>query len=79
MIFVIINVDREPKFSLYYIGAVILEELKLNGNMLTIDYLFEIIRSKVDRNLHVDFLYYSLDWLFLLSLIRLEEDRVVLC
>jgi len=76
---VIVNVDREPKYSLYYIGAVILEELKSNGDAPTIDDLFETIRLKVDRNLYVDFLYYSLDWLFLLSLIRLDEDRVVLC
>ncbi|GFR38221.1 hypothetical protein PRECH8_15170 [Insulibacter thermoxylanivorax] len=75
----IINVDREPKYSLYYIGAVILDELKINGKMMPIEQLFENIRAKIDKNLHVDFLYYALDWLFLVSLIKLDEDRIVLC
>jgi len=47
--------------------------------MMPIEQLFENIRAKIDKNLHVDFLYYALDWLFLVSLIKLDEDRIVLC
>lgn len=78
MIALIINVDREPKYSLYYIGSVIMEELKHNKEMI-IEDLYKNICLEIDANLHIDFLYYSLDWLFLLSLIRVEGNRVVLC
>lgn len=78
MIVLIINVDREPKYSLYYIGSVIIEKLNQNDEMV-IEDLYKSICSEIDANLHIDFLYYSLDWLFLLSLIRVEGNRVVLC
>jgi len=75
---VIINVDREPKYSLYYIGSVILQELKYSEEIL-IDDLYKNTCTKIDANLHIDFLYYSLDWLFLLSLISVKGNRVVRC
>lgn len=78
MILLIINLDREPKYSLYYIGAFIIEELK-NNEIMTIDELYKNIGLKIDAKLHIDFIYYSLDWLYLLSSIRVEGNRVALC
>lgn len=78
MIFLIINRNRNPKYSLYFIGGIVLEELK-KENTIPIEVLLKRIRDKVDKNLHIDFLYYSLDWLFLLSLIRLKRNRIILC
>lgn len=74
----IINLDREPKYSLYYIGAIILEQLKA-ANSLPLESLFDIVRAEIDTDLSIDFVYYTLDWLYLLSLIRLNGDRVGLC
>lgn len=74
----IININREPKYSLYYIGSIILEELERNIS-ISIETLFTKISSRIDENLHIDFLYYSLDWLYILSLVRVEGDRVEQC
>lgn len=74
----IINIDREPKYSLYCIGGITLEELYRSKN-ISIEDLHEKLKHIIDENLHIDFLYYTLDWLYLLSLINIEEDKVVLC
>lgn len=74
----IININREPKYSLYYIGAIILQLLKKN-NTLTIDIIYGKVKNIVDKNLHIDFVYYSLDWLYMLSLIKLDKNKVMLC
>lgn len=74
----IINLDRDPKYSLYYIGSIIIENLK-DKKRLDIEILYKIIRLKVDENLHIDFLYYALDWLYMLSIIYIDESQVILC
>ncbi|PFI68964.1 hypothetical protein COJ57_26575 [Bacillus cereus] len=74
----IINLDRDPKYSLYYIGSIIIENLKAKKR-LDIEILYKIIRLKVDENLHIDFLYYALDWLYMLSIIYIDESQVILC
>lgn len=74
----IINMDREPKYSLYYIGAIILQ-LLMQNNELIIEEIHKQIKIQVDDSLHIDFIYYALDWLFLLSLIRMKGDKIELC
>ena len=41
-----------------------------------IDQKINEIQNQLKRKIHVDFLYYALDWLFLLSLIKIEEGKV---
>lgn len=74
----IINTEREPKYSLFYIGSVILEILNEKDNV-EIDMLYEALKEKIDTNMHIDFLYFSLDWLYILSKIRLEKNKVIRC
>jgi hypothetical protein len=74
----IINVERKPSLSLYYIGGIILQILK-KDKCHTIDNLFEIIKGEIDQDLHIDFYYYALDWLFILSKVRLIKGWVKLC
>ncbi|WP_371932390.1 ABC-three component system middle component 6 [Bacillus sp. WLY-B-L8] len=74
----IINLNREPKYSLYNIGSIIIKQLKDSKNM-DIGVLYSKIRLEIDQNLHIDFLYYALDWLYMLSIIEIDENRVVLC
>ena len=73
----IVNMDRDPKYSLYYIGANILDLLKSNNGNLSIEELYVKLQSMVGKNLQIDFVYYSLDWLYMISLITLKEDRVM--
>lgn len=71
----IVNVEREPELSLYYLGSVLLKILK-SKKVIPIDVLFQEIQNQLKRKIHVDFLYYALDWLFLLSLIKIEEGKI---
>lgn len=74
----IINQDRKPTLSLYYLGGKILEKLNIENN-LHIEPLFNWMKVELKEELHVDFFYYTLDWLYVLSLIKIENGRVVLC
>lgn len=72
----IINMERGPSLSLYYLGAKIIEILSENP-ILLLDDLYESLKKKEKRNIHIDFFYYALDWLFIQSLIELQGRRVI--
>ena len=74
----IINVERDPRYSLYYIGAIIINLLK-DYKTLSIDELYNAVESITGIKVHINFIYYALDWLYLLSLIEMADDKVVLC
>ena len=69
----ILNSQRQPDFSLYYLGGVkILEQVKV----ISIEKLLEESQQHLKKRVHVDFIYYALDWLYLLELVRVEEGKV---
>lgn len=74
----IINPERKPTLSLYYLGSVVLKIL-FEKNNEQIEPLFEFTKEALEQDLHIDFFYYTLDWLYMLSLIKLENGRVSLC
>ena len=74
----IINIEREPKYSLYYLGGIILESL-LDKNSAKIDELYNLCLINVDENLHIDFFYYALDWMYIRSIIKMNDGKVILC
>ena len=71
----IINFEREPIFSLYFLGGVILKILNEKGSEI-LDILYEDLKKSIKRDIHIDFFYYTLDWLFISSLIKLDKGRV---
>lgn len=71
----IINCEREPKLSLYYLGAQVIRILK-ETNSISIDELISMLGELTAEELHVNFVYYTLDWLYLLSLVRVEEEQI---
>lgn len=71
----IVNVEREPNRSLYYLGGILLSILEQRKDMPMEEMLIEV-QQQMNEKIHVDFIYYTLDWLFLLSLIKIEEGRV---
>jgi hypothetical protein len=74
----IINEERNPSISLYYLGSFVLKSLRKENNQ-TLEQLYSSLKNDIDYNLHIDFFYYSLDWLFIISAIKLENGRVCLC
>lgn len=71
----IVNAEREPNLSLYYLGGILLTILKQKKEV-AIEELISEIQEKFEKKIHVDFIYYALDWLFLLSLIEIKEGTV---
>lgn len=71
----IINSDRNPKYSLYHIGA---EALSLLSNITCyqINDLYNDLNHQYNGTLSVDYFYITLDWLFLIDIIRIEENKV---
>ncbi len=71
----IINSEREPDYSLYYLGSILLEILE-NTDVMPIEELLSKTKEQLNREIHIDFLYYALDWLYLLSLVGIREGKV---
>lgn len=71
----IVNNERDPELSLYYLGGIYLNILE-QKKVISIENLFSETQVKLNKKIHIDFLYYALDWLFLLSLIKLKEGKV---
>lgn len=71
----ILNSERSPKDSLYYIGAFLLKILKNEKNEIEIN---ELLRKAKEQNINISLFYYALDWLYLISLIEVKEERIYL-
>lgn len=71
----IVNVEREPRLSLYFLGGILLSIIEQRKIIPLEEMLIEVQR-RINEKVHVDFIYYTLDWLFLLSLIKIEEGSV---
>ena len=46
---------------------------------VTIDDIYKLIKDKIDSDINITYVYYTLDWLFLMSTIRIEGERVFIC
>lgn len=73
----IINEERAPTYSLYYLGAMCLRILQ-EKNCLPVNDLFADFKSVLKEDINVDFFYYALDWLYVISLIDIRDGRVCL-
>lgn len=75
----IINTERNPIFSLYYLGAIVIKILS-SCNSIALDKLYEALNEELYKNhkikIHINFFYYTLDWLFIQSLIKIENRKV---
>ncbi len=71
----IVNVEREPNRSLYYLGGLLLFILK-QKKVMSMEKVLSEVQQHFNEKIHVDFIYYALDWLFLLSLIKIEGGKV---
>ena len=74
----IINIDRRPEYSLFYIGSLIIELLK-KINRATIETIYDKICLETNIDYNINYIYYSLDWLFLMEKINLSGDELILC
>ena len=65
-----------PHNSIYYNGAMVLDILSKNNNIEMLD-----LYQKVKKNINMSFPTFilSLDWLYLVDIAKLQEEKVKLC
>ncbi len=75
----ILGKDINPKKQIYYISALILNELK-NTKSTEFDF-FDIFSSlkRKENDITINLYSLSLDWLFLLGAIKKDKNRLIKC
>lgn len=75
----ILGKDTNPKKQIYYISALVLNELK-DADNAEFDF-FDILKSLKlkDNDITINLYSLSLDWLYLLGAIKKEKNRLIKC
>ena len=73
----IVNCNREPQYSLFYLGAKVLEICGDKCTLISIDIIYKELVAKI-KNLGVDYFYLTLDWLFLIGKIEYASGEITI-
>ena len=75
----ILGKDTNPKKQIYYISALVLNELKETNNP-EFDFfdIFKSLKLK-DRDITINLYSLALDWLYLLGAIKNDKNRLIKC
>lgn len=66
-----------PKYSVYYLGALLLKRLQQNGSMSVADLY---VSTKKESDMSFKLYLLSLDWLYLINAAKVNQNgEVVLC
>lgn len=73
----IVNFDNEPKNSLIYTAAIIINYLKSSKSKIQFEDLYNYF---IDRHMENSLFYLSIDWLYLIDVIKeiTDEGEVIL-
>ncbi|WP_320112538.1 ABC-three component system middle component 6 [Draconibacterium orientale] len=74
----IISSDIHPQKKVYYIGALIIQELKQLGTT-EFDFFNLYAALKEKENISMNLFSLSLDWLFLLGAIDKKKNKLIVC
>ncbi|DAB13796.1 TPA: hypothetical protein CPU00_10780 [Candidatus Gastranaerophilales bacterium HUM_18] len=68
-----------PQSSIYYLSAQILSTLKGGRSNTNVVDFFIYLKTYVNKNFTYANYIMTLDWLFILNAITIQENRIVLC
>ncbi len=71
----IVNSNRAPQYSLFYLGAKVLEICCDKHPPISLDYIYKEMAAEI-QNLGLDYFYLTLDWLFLIGKITYTDGGV---
>lgn len=71
----IVNFERDPKFSLYFIGAKVIEILKKEPN-ISLDSIYQQLNLAYNEELSINYFYLAIDWLYLIDKVAIVNDKV---
>ena len=75
----ILGQDTNPQKQIYYISALILNELRnINGAEFDFFEIFNSIKTK-EKDITINLYSLSLDWLYLLWGIKKDKNRLIKC
>jgi len=75
----ILGKDVNPKKQIYYISALVLNELKhFEGMEFDFFDIYHSLKAK-EKEISINLYSLSLDWLFLLGAIKKENNRLIKC
>lgn len=76
----ILGKDINPKKQIYYISALVINELIQIDKKTEFDF-FEIYNSlkEKEKDISINLYALSLDWLYLLGAIKKEKNRLIKC
>ena len=74
----IIGKDINPQKQIYYLSALIIEELN-NAENSTVDYFNIYYKIKTKEDISINLYSLSLDWLFLLGAIKQKNNKLEKC
>lgn len=74
----IVSSDIHPQRKIYYIGALIIQELKKIGTK-EIDFFVLYTSLKEKEKISINLFSLSLDWLFLLGAIDKRNNKIIVC
>lgn len=74
----IIGKDINPQKQIYYLSALIIEELN-NTETSTVDYFNIYHKIKTKEDISINLYSLSLDWLFLLGAIKQNKNKLEKC
>lgn len=74
----ITGIDITPERQLYYVGALILDSVKLS-NKTEIDFFELFHKLKGNNGVSIRLFTLALDWLFILGAIKGNSGRLIKC
>lgn len=75
----ILGKDINPKKQIYYISALVLNELKgFDSTEFDFFEIFNSIKTK-EKDMTINLYSLSLDWLYLLGAIKKDKNRLIKC
>lgn len=70
--------NEDPKVSIYYLASIMIDILN-EYKELKFDVFYQLLEDKIGYTVSIDDVYYSLDWLYLLDLVDVFDNKVILC
>ena len=75
----ILGKDTNPKKQIYYISALVLNEMKnIDSRELDFFDIFNSLKQK-ENDITINIYSLSLDWLYLLGAIKKDKNRLIKC
>ena len=75
----IVSKDTRPEKKIYYLGGILIEILGKYPKNSELDFFDIYSEFNSSKEITVNLFSMTLDWLFLLDLIKIENNKIIKC